>query len=48
MNSKLAIIAIKVSTIAVAGCETTPAREPTIQAGPNAEVTVDGLHRVDN
>jgi len=37
-----------VSTIAVAGCETTPAREPTIQAGPNAEVTVDGLHRVDN
>jgi len=30
----------------LAGCATTP--PPTIQAGPNAEVTVDGLHRVDN
>lgn len=48
MNSKLTTIAVIASTIAIAGCETTPAREPTIQAGPNAEVTVDGLHRVDN
>jgi len=48
MNSKLAIIAVMASTIAMAGCETTPALEPTIQAGPNAEVTVDGLNRVDN
>ena len=48
MNSKLAIIAVLASTIALAGCETTPAHEPTIQAGPSAEVTVDGLHRVDN
>jgi len=48
MKSKLAIIAVLASTIALAGCETTPAREPTIQSGPGAEVTVDGLHRVDN
>ena len=48
MNSKLAIIAVMASTIAIAGCETTPAQEPTIQTGSSAEVTVDGLHRVDN
>ena len=47
-NKRLAIIAVMASTIAIAGCETTPAREPTIQSGPGAEVTVDGLHRVDN
>ncbi len=28
----------------LAGCETTP---PTVQTGPNAEITFDGLHRVD-
>jgi hypothetical protein len=48
MNTKFAIIAVVASTIAIAGCESTPARGPTIQTGPNAEVTVDGLHRVDN
>jgi len=48
MNLKLAIIAIMTSTFAIAGCETTPALEPTIQTGPSAEVTVDGLNRVDN
>lgn len=48
MNTKFAVIAVLASTIAIAGCESTPAREPTIQAGPNAEVTVDGLHRIDN
>ena len=47
-NKRLAIIAVMASTIAIAGCETTPAREATIQSGPGAEVTVDGLHRVDN
>jgi hypothetical protein len=31
----------------LAGCATTSPR-PTIQSGPDAEVTVDGLHRVDN
>jgi hypothetical protein len=40
MNSKFAVIAVVASNIAIAGCEFTPAREPTIQAGPNAEVTV--------
>ena len=30
----------------LAGCATTP--PPTMQVGPNAEVTVDGLHRMDN
>ena len=48
MKSKLVFIAVMASTIAIAGCETTPAHEPTIQTGPNAEVTVDGLHRVDD
>ena len=32
------------AVLAVASC----ASEPTIQTGPNAEVTFDGLHRVDN
>jgi hypothetical protein len=31
--------------LALAGCAT---KEPTIQTGPDAEVTFDGLHRVDN
>ena len=31
----------------LAGCATNTL-PPTIQTGPNAEVTVDGLHRVDN
>jgi hypothetical protein len=46
MKVKLQLAVITV--IAIAGCETTPARDPTIQMGPSAEVTVDGLHRVDN
>jgi len=32
--------------VAVAGCVSTP--PPTLQTGPDAEVTVDGLVRVDN
>ncbi len=32
--------------VAVAGCAATP--PPTLQTGPDAEVTVDGLVRVDN
>jgi len=31
--------------IVVAGCETAP---PTIQTGPEAELSFDGLHKVDN
>jgi hypothetical protein len=32
--------------VGLAGCASTP--PPTVQSGPDAEVTVDGLHRVDN
>ena len=32
-------------TVALTGCETTP---PTIQTGPDAELSFDGLHKVDN
>jgi hypothetical protein len=34
--------------VGLAGCAATPPPTPTLQTGPNAEVTVDGLHRVDN
>jgi len=34
--------------VAVAGCASTPAPPPTLQTGPDAEVTIDGLVRVDN
>jgi type IV pilus biogenesis protein CpaD/CtpE len=32
--------------IGLAGCASTP--PPTVQTGPDAEVTAEGLHRVDN
>ncbi len=48
MNSRLAVLTILASIIAITGCETMPTAEPTIQMGSNAEVTIDGLHRVDN
>ena len=38
-------IIMTVVALAMAGCA---ASEPTIQTGPDAEVTFDGLHRVDN
>jgi len=41
----LAAILLPASMAAIAGCAT-PA--PTIQTGPDAEVTFDGLYRVDN
>ncbi len=31
----------------LAGCASAP-QTPTLQSGPDAEVTVDGLYRVDN
>jgi len=34
-----------IATVALAACSTAP---PTIQSGPDAEVTFDGLNRVDN
>lgn len=37
------------SLVALAGCASTPPiPTPTLQTGPNAEVTIDGLVRVDN
>jgi hypothetical protein len=36
---------LAVSVLIVAGCSSAP---PTIQEGPNAEVSFDGLHTVDN
>ncbi len=34
--------------VAVTGCASSPALPPTLQTGPDAEVTVDGLVRVDH
>jgi len=36
---------ILIAAVVVAGCSTAP---PTIQQGPNAEVSFDGLHLIDN
>lgn len=36
------------SVVVLAGCATTPPPPPTLQTGPEAEVTVDGLVRVDH
>lgn len=38
-------ILITVAAIAISGCTSAP---PTIQQGPDAEVTFDGLHLIDN
>jgi hypothetical protein len=38
-------IYLSVAIALLAGCSTTP---PTIQEGPNAEVSYDGLHAIDN
>lgn len=40
-SSRLTVLAVAALSVA---CETTP----TIQTGPNAEVSFDGLHKVDN
>ena len=46
MNShKSKVVSIGI-LVAIAGCAATP--PPTLQTGPEAEVTVDGLVRVDN
>ena len=34
--------------VTLAGCASTPALPPTLQTGPDAEVSIDGLVRVDN
>ncbi|UCG88098.1 MAG: DUF3313 family protein [Gemmatimonadota bacterium] len=46
MKSALNAVTIAAILVGLAGCATTP--PPTVQMGPDAEVTVDGLHRVDN
>jgi hypothetical protein len=42
---KMSNIVTVAAMLALAGCAT---KEPTIQTGPDAEITFDGLHRVDN
>jgi hypothetical protein len=47
MNSHLNKFATAAIVVGLAGCGgTTP--PPSVQMGPNAEITADGLHRVDN
>ncbi len=46
MNSCICRVFSTGIVIAVAGCASTP--PPTLQTGPDAEVSVDGLVRVDN
>ena len=38
-------ILLTISAVVIAGCSSAP---PTIQEGPNAEVSYDGLHAIDN
>ncbi len=46
MNSHMRKVFSTGILVAGAGCAATP--PPTVQAGPTAEVTIDGLYRVDN
>ena len=48
MNSHMHKIFSTGILVAVAGCASTPTPPPTLQTGPDAEVTVDGLVRVDH
>ena len=45
IGSLISKIAVLSAILVAAGCETTP---PTIQSGPTAEVSFDGLNKVDN
>jgi hypothetical protein len=38
-------ILLAISVVVITGCSSAP---PTIQQGPNAEITFDGLHAVEN
>lgn len=44
-SSVFLLMTTLIFTVALTGCETTP---PTIQTGPDAELSFDGLHKVDN
>ena len=46
MKSRLKKVATAGILVGLAGCGAAP--PPTVQTGPDAEVTADGLHRVDN
>jgi len=46
MKSHLKAVTTAGILVGLAGCAATP--PPTVQTGPEAEVTVDGLYRVDN
>ena len=45
INSDLRLLLALVFAIVLVGCETGP---PTIQTGPEAELSFDGLHKVNN
>ncbi len=44
-SSVFSLMTTLIFSAALIGCETVP---PTIQTGPDAELTFDGLHKVDN
>ena len=44
-SSVFSLMTALLFSAALVGCETAP---PTIQTGPDAELTFDGLHKVDN
>jgi hypothetical protein len=48
MNRLLGRTIMAGALLAGTGCASTPAPPPTLQTGPDAEVTIDGLVRVDN
>jgi len=45
INSVVHLVSAFLLAIALTGCQSTP---PTIQSGPDAELSSDGLHKVDN
>ncbi len=45
ISSVYSLMTTLIFSAALIGCETVP---PTIQTGPDAELTFDGLHKVDN
>ena len=48
MKSSLRGLLLTGALVTSASCASTPRPEPTLQTGPEAEVTIDGLVRVDN
>ncbi len=48
MNRFLRTFILSAVVVGLTACASTPAPPPTLQTGPEAEVTVDGLVRVDN